>query len=174
MVPISSQPPAATWRQRLRQTVVGTTSPRALGVAAGVGAAMAIAPLPGLQTIIAGLIAWRCKLNMAVVLICSNASFGPLLAVWWAAAIALARWLRLGESPQAAYAAMQVQFHEALGFSGIMQVIKTVLADWVIGCCVVMIVFGSVVGIVTWGIASILRRRDRDAAIPSDVAKDSP
>jgi len=161
-------PAAATWRQRLRQILIGETSPRALGVAAGVGAAMSVAPLPGLQMVTAGLIAWRYKLNMAVVLICSNASLGPLLVVWWAAAIALSRWLRLGESPQAAYAAMQVQFHEAQGFSGIMQVIGTVLGDWILGCLVVMIVFGGLIGVLTWGLATVLRRRDRVISVSTD------
>lgn len=161
---LESAPILPPWRQRLRACLLGATSPERLGVAAGLGAALGVAPLPGLQMAVGALLAWWLRLNVAVVLAVSNLSFGPLLALWWGLAIALGGWLRRGESPIAVYDAMQARFAEAEGFRGVLAASVAVLGDWLLGCAVLMVILALVVGGTVW-LAARLIRRSRGLAV---------
>ena len=71
-------------------------SPLGLGIAAGVGTALAIAPIIGLQTI---LLFWICssfRINFPFALIFSNLNFGPLTLFWAAVAISIGDGLAQG------------------------------------------------------------------------------
>ncbi len=76
-------------RQRLLQLLRAHLSPGRASVACAVGVAMAVAPTPGLQMALAVVIALRLRLNLGLTLAASNISFGPLLALWYAASTAL-------------------------------------------------------------------------------------
>lgn len=153
-----SAPILPPWQQRLRALFLGATSPARLGVAAGLGAALGVAPLPGLQMAVGALLAWWLRLNAAVVLAVSNLSFGPLLAVWWGIAIAIGSWLRRGEAPLVAYDAMRARFADAEGFSGILSASVAMLGDWLLGCAVLMVVLGVGIGGAVWLAARLIQR----------------
>jgi glycosyltransferase involved in cell wall biosynthesis len=63
-----------------RQAFTSGLSPARLAVAAAVGIALGVAPVPGLQMVLAAWLAVVFRLNLGVTLLASSISLGPLLA----------------------------------------------------------------------------------------------
>ncbi len=145
------------WREVLYQEL--RPGPAAAGCA--LGAAMGVAPVPGLQMALAGYLAWRLRLNVPLVLLASNISFGPLLGFWAVVAVAIGACLRLRLEPGAALAEIgrewdRLDWHDLHGFVGLR------FGEWLLGGLVLMPVVAVVAGLVGWGIfagLAWLRRR---------------
>lgn len=147
-----------SWRERLRSAFTGGTDARRLAAAAALGGAMAVAPLPGLQMVVGAGLALRWRLNVAVVLLVSNLSFGPLLAFWWALAIALGRSLLRGEALVEVFTNLHARFSAAEGLRAILAICGEVLIDWLVGCGLLMGGLALTLGGLAYGGARLLRR----------------
>ena len=146
-------------------------TPRAVGFAFGVGAAVGVAPLPGLQMATVGLLCWRLNLNFPLALLASNISLGPLLVMWFAVAASLGRWMRMGVPPWESYASFIADVHAApAGWTGVMQVAGHCLADWLLGSLLLMPTVGLLVGGIGFAIARGVHaaRLRRDGARSED------
>jgi len=152
----SSTPP--TWRDRLRAAFAGGTDARSLAAAAALGGALAVAPLPGLQMVLGAALALRWRLNVGIVLVISNLSFGPLLAFWWALAVALGRSLLRGEVLAEVFANLHARFAAAEGLRAILVICGEVLVDWLVGCGLLMGGLALVLGGLAYAGARLLRR----------------
>ncbi len=148
--------------QRIKALLTGGLAPAQIGWAVGLGVAMGIAPIPGLQMAACTLIAWRLRLNIAIALFASNVSFGPLLIVWAALAVGIGRWIRLGEPPWRSWDDIVAGFHGAeQSFSAFLAAIGACAWDWVIGSLVLMPVLALLMGTLAFGCAHWWQRRRR-------------
>ncbi len=161
------------WRRFFRRTywrAVFTqgTSPREVGLAFGLGAAVGVAPLPGLQMAAVGLLCWRLRLNFAIAIAASNISLGPLLVMWAAISASLGRWMRVGVLPWHSYHSFIADFeHAPAGWEGLLSVLGTCMLDWILGSLLLMPIIGGAFGLVGYAIASgIQSARARPAAMP--------
>ena len=118
----------------------GTASPAAIGVS----------PLFGLHLILAALLALRLRLNAAVVMLGTNISFGPLMAVWPAVAIAVGFALRHGVAPWAVLEPLIARFEAADGAMAWWRLAGSRLLDLALGSVVQMVVVGLVVAGGAW------------------------
>ncbi len=144
----------AYWRAVFTQG----TSPREVGFAFGLGAAIGVAPLPGLQMAAVGLLCWRLRLNFAIAIAASNISLGPLLVMWAAIAASLGRWLRLGVVPWQSYHSFIADFERApAGWDGVLAVLGTCMLDWILGSLLLMPTVGGAFGLVGYAIARGIR-----------------
>jgi uncharacterized protein (DUF2062 family) len=150
--------PPLTRRQRLRELFTGATSPAQLGVATGIGCMLGVSPFPGMHMALGAFIAWRWKLNAAVILLTSNISFGPLLPIWWALGIAIGRLVRLGEAPVPAFHDLHDRFVAAHGFREMLDVSIGLAGDWVLGCGILMLLIGPLSGGLVYACARIWQR----------------
>ncbi len=129
-------------------------SPGSLASASALGAAMGVAPVPGLQMLVAVWLAMKLRLNPGVALLASNISFGPLLAAWFALEIVIGHALRTGGMIDL----------QALRHGIADEVSWTTMAPWLgywlIGSIPVMAACALVMGGVTW-IGAILWQRAR-------------
>lgn len=146
-------------RSRWRRLLAGGLSPREVGWAAAIGAGMGVAPIPGLQMATCGLLAWRLRLNLPVMLLASNVSFGPLMVVWAVVAVCLGRGLTTMTWPWTGWNQLSTSFaHAAEGLGPFLQAVGGCVWDWVIGSLVLMPLLGAVVGLAAWAIAAGLAR----------------
>ncbi len=171
--PVSELGSSVGWRRFLtraywRAVFTQGTSPREVGLAFGLGAAVGVAPLPGLQMATVGLLCWRLRLNFAIAIAASNISLGPLLVMWAAIAASLGRWLRLGVVPWQSYHSFIADFeHAPAGWEGLLSALGTCMFDWILGSLLLMPTIGGAFGLVGYAIASgIQSARARPAPIP--------
>lgn len=146
----------------VRSLLTQGLAPGPVSVAAGLGAAVGVAPIPGIQTVVAGYLALKLRLNLPVVLVASNISFGPMLAFWLALSVAVGRTLRLAGCP---LTACREVWHELAGLGSWWQgeawrQLSRFLVDGLLGSLLVVPVVGLVVGLATF---QILRRCRRGA-----------
>jgi hypothetical protein len=150
---------APTRHSRWRRLVAGGLAPRDVGWASGIGAAMGVAPIPGLQMATCGLIAWRWRLNLPVMLLASNVSFGPLMVLWAVVAVCLGRALRTLDAPWSGWGELRASFaHAGDGLGAFLQAIGGCVGDWLVGSILLMPALGLVVGVLGWGLTRAIRR----------------
>jgi Glycosyl transferase family 2/Uncharacterized protein conserved in bacteria (DUF2062) len=152
--------PKLTLRQRLHAILTSGLQPWPAGFACALGAAIGVAPIPGLQFAAAAFLSWRLGLNIPLVMMCSNLSFGPLLFVWGAVASSLGVWMRTGAPVWESYHAIFAEF-EAKGTSvaGINQLMWTFLGDWVLGSLIVVPVIAVLFGALGYGVFRMVGRK---------------
>jgi hypothetical protein len=146
--------PRLTLRQRMHAIFTSGLAPWPAAAACALGAGIGVAPVPGLQFGLAAFLSWRLALNMPLVLLTSNLSFGPLLGVWGALSSALGVWMRTGQSPIVSYHAIfsEFQARQAATHSireqvmAITELMKTFIADWLLGSLVVVPVVALIAG----------------------------
>jgi uncharacterized protein (DUF2062 family) len=144
---------------RLRELFTGNLDPRKTAQACALGAAMGIAPLPGLQMAAAAWLAWRLRLNLTVTLLVSNHSFGPMLALWYAAATALGLRILSHQGLTAAFLQLHRQLQHAHGWHQVLIPLRTCLGAWLLGCGILMAVVAPVAGLIGYLVARRLVRR---------------
>ena len=146
-------------RPRWRRLLSGGLTPRQIGWAAGIGASMGVAPIPGLQMAACGLLAWRLRLNLPVMLLASNVSLGPLLVLWAVVAVCIGRGVTTLSWPWTGWHELSASFaHASDGFGPFLQAVGGCVGDWVIGSLVLMPLLGGVIGGIAWALAAGLRR----------------
>jgi uncharacterized protein (DUF2062 family) len=126
---------------------------------AALGAGCAVAPVPGLQSLITAFVAWRLGLNLPLALLMSNLSFGPLLPMWAALSCAVGMWLRLGEPPWRSWPALSadlVAHHQSM--SSLLALGQRFFLDWLLGSLVVVPVVMVVAGLAAFAASSLLSR----------------
>lgn len=151
----------SSW-MRLREKLTEHCEPGQVGWACALGAAIGVAPIPGLQLIAATILAWKLKLNLAIVLLVSNISLGPLLLIWAAVSASLGRCLRTGAAPWALYDSFHRDFTDA--GSGVAQFFLALghcFSDWLLGSVVIMPVVGLIFGMLGYLFALALQTRRR-------------
>jgi hypothetical protein len=118
---------------------------------------MLLAPVPGLQLLLAGWLALVLRLNPAVTMLASNVSFGPLLAGWFALEVVVGDGLRRGSWHAAGV--RLADLHRELLDHGPGHALPPLLADWLTGALVVMPAVGLLAAGAGFVIARSLRRR---------------
>lgn len=147
-------------RPRWRDAFAGNLeSPGQVAAACALGAAMGIAPLPGLQMAVAAGLAWRLRLNVALTLVVSNHSFGPMLAVWYAVGTALGLRLLSGQPVLEAFHSLHARLSAASGWRELLAPLQECLAAWLLGCALLMPALALVAGIAGWAVGWIVQRR---------------
>jgi uncharacterized protein (DUF2062 family) len=162
MIPLPHRRLVVRPRLSVREIVLGGLQPLPAGLAAGLGAAIAVAPVPGLQSVLTAFIAWRLGLNLPLALLMSNLSFGPLLPMWAALSCAIGMWLRLGEAPWTYWQALSTTFaSHALDLAGVMALGRQFLIDWLLGSLVVVPLVAALTGSFAYLVARSLVRDRR-------------
>jgi len=157
------------WRARLVAIFSAGLTPAAIGWGLFVGGMIAVCPLPGLHTALCAGLAWCFRFNIGLLLLASNLSFGPMLAVWAGLNAGLGRWLRGGVSLTDAF---MLYWHDVQGAHGareLFSVLGHVYMDWVLGSLVLMPVMGVVLGVPGYLIALWWSRRRPAATIREEV-----
>ncbi len=151
--------PTLTLRQRLRAILTSGLEPWSAGAACALGAAIGVAPIPGLQFGMAAFLSWRLRLNIPLVMLCSNLSFGPLLFVWGAISSSLGVWLRTGAPLWESYHTIFAEFQaKGTSISGINQLMMTFIGDWFLGSVIVVPVVAIIAGAMGYFIFRTVRR----------------
>ena len=136
-----------------RQAFTSGLSPTRLAAAAAVGAALGVAPAPGLQMGLAAWLAVVFRLNLGVTLLASNISLGPLLAAWFALEVVVGHWLRTASWPDLSALRQNIEQH------GAWVTLSPWLGDWLLGALPVMAGCALIAGGLTWIAASWWRTR---------------
>jgi uncharacterized protein (DUF2062 family) len=154
-------------RPRLRDLLLGGLEPWPAAQACALGSAIGVAPLPGLQFVLAAFLSWWLRLNIPLVMFMSNLSFGPLLFVWGALQSALGNWMRTGASPLDTYHWLFAEFSARVGsvagfsdrFLILLELMRTFLLDWLLGSLVVVPLVAVLAGGLGYAIAALAARR---------------
>jgi hypothetical protein len=152
--------PKPTFTQRLHAILTSGLDPWPAGFACALGAGIGVAPIPGLQFAAAAFLSWRLGLNIPLVMLCSNLSFGPLLFLWGAISSALGVWLRTGAPLWDSYHAIFAEFQaKGTTFAGIHQLMLTFIGDWFLGSLIVVPVIAFFSGALGYGVFRVVARR---------------
>ncbi len=152
--------PRLTLRERARAILTSGLQPWPAGAACALGAGIGVAPVPGLQFMLAAFLSWRLGLNMPLVLLASNLSFGPLLAVWGGVSSAIGMWMRTGRDPVTGYHELISQFQAKGGsVSGITELMHAFLIDWFLGSLVVVPTVACIAGLLGYAVFRVVGRR---------------
>lgn len=139
----------ALWAQGL--------SPGRVAAAAALGGAMGVAPIPGLQMITAAWLAVMLRLNLPLVMLASQISFGPLLLAWYGLQVVIGRALREG-TWQALGPQIQ-QLRDAIQDQGLWAAVQPLFYDWLWGALPVMVIAAAVCAGPAWVAARMWARR---------------
>lgn len=149
-----------TFKERLHAILTSGLQPWPAACACALGAAIGVAPIPGLQFAMAAFLSWRLGLNIPLVMLCSNLSFGPLLFVWGAICSSLGVWLRTGAPLWDSYHAIFAEFQaKGTTVSGINQLMWTFIGDWFLGSLIVVPVIAVVFGALGYGVFRAVGRK---------------
>jgi uncharacterized protein (DUF2062 family) len=154
------------WRARLAAIFSAGLSPSAIGWGLFAGGMIAVCPLPGLHTGLCVFAAWRFRLNIGLLLLSSNFSFGPMLALWAGLNAGLGRWMRGGVGLGEAFRLYLKDLEHVHGVKQLFAVLGHVYLDWVLGSLVLMPVMGMLLGIPGYLIARFWQGRRR-ARLPA-------
>jgi uncharacterized protein (DUF2062 family) len=149
-----TKPPPRTWRSLLAEGL----HPREIGIACGLGVAIGISPLPGLHYVLAISLAWLLRLNVPVVLLAANVSFGPLLVVWYALGIAIGRDLLDGEPMMSSWPHFHAHLAQAKDLHDLWLLLCNYLWPWALGTTVLMAICGPLSGVLAWLLAKSVKR----------------
>jgi hypothetical protein len=119
--------------------------PGRLAAAGALGAAMGVAPVPGLQTALTRWLATRLRLDAEVALQAANISFGPLLAGWIGLELIVGQALRSTGAINAL-----ILHHHPTAAAGAWPMSVSWLGDWLVGSIPVMVLCAAAVGTATW------------------------
>ena len=147
-----------SWR-----TLVHTgLTPPAIAAACAMGAALGIAPIPGVQLLVAAWFAVALRLNLPITLLASNISFGPLLALWFVLEITIGRAVRTADATAFTWLTDFSQhldeFHHGLNEHGAWATLHPWLGDWLLGSAVLMPIIAVIAGFAGFAVAKIARR----------------
>jgi uncharacterized protein (DUF2062 family) len=159
MIPLPHRQLVVRPRPSLRALLLGGLQPLPAAAAAALGAGCAVAPVPGLQSVLTAFVAWRLGLNLPLALLMSNLSFGPLLPMWAALSCAIGMWLRLGEPPWRSWPALSadlVAHHQSM--SALLALGQRFFLDWLLGSLVVVPVVMAAAGLAAFTCSSVLTR----------------
>jgi uncharacterized protein (DUF2062 family) len=143
------------WRTALRSGL----EPAPAAKAVALGAAIGVAPLPGLQLICAAWFALICGLNPALTLLASNISLGPLLAAWFALEVVVGHLLLHGRTDDLVERMLHLRDH--IDQQGAWTTLHPLLSDWLVGAVPVMAGVALVCGLVAWWTARAWHARSR-------------
>jgi uncharacterized protein (DUF2062 family) len=144
---------------RLRRMLAAHLSPRRAALACALGAAMAVAPTPGLQMAIAAALAARWRLNLGLTLAASNLSLGPLLALWYAAATALGLRLIAHQPLLATFRQLHQLLASAHSWHERLVPLRECLLAWLLGSVLLMAVLALVAGVAGYLLVRLWQRR---------------
>jgi uncharacterized protein (DUF2062 family) len=162
MIPLPHRMLIERPRPRLRDLLLSGLQPWPAAGASALGAAIGVAPVPGLQFALTAFLAWRLGLNLPLALFTSNLSFGPLLFVWGAISSSLGVWLRTGQSPWVSYHAIFQDFAARGGTAhGIGELVRTFFLDWLLGATLVVPTVAVIVGAIAYVVARAFAVRAR-------------
>lgn len=154
------QRPRLSLRERVQAILTSGLQPWPAGAACALGAGIGVAPVPGLQFGLAAFLSWRLGLNMPLVLLTSNLSFGPLLVFWGALSSAIGMWMRTGRDPITGYHELLAQFQAKGGsVAGITDLMHTFLVDWFLGSMVVVPTVSVIAGLAGYAVFRVVGRR---------------
>lgn len=139
-----------------RKLASGMT-PAAFALAAALGAGIGVSPLYGLHSMIAIAVGCLWRLNLPVILLFSNISFGPLLALWAAVAVVLGQWVTMGREPSAMISQMQQEFAATSGWSEWFALLSQHLQAWAIGSAVLIPAVAVTAGLLAFLYAGLCR-----------------
>jgi glycosyltransferase involved in cell wall biosynthesis len=146
---------------RFREVLTANLSPWQVASACALGAAIGVAPIPGLQMIACVWLSWMLRLNLPLALLISNHSFGPMLAAWYALAAAIGLSLLTGVPLMEALPKLHQQLRDAHGPAAEWEVVRQSLGAWLLGCTLLMAVLGVVAGFTGYLIAELVHARRR-------------
>jgi uncharacterized protein (DUF2062 family) len=154
------QRPRPTLGERLRAILTSGLEPWPAAGACALGSAIGVAPIPGLQFAAAAFLSWRLGMNIPLVMLTSNLSFGPLLFVWGAISSSLGVWMRTGTPLWHSYQAIFAEFQaKGTSIAGINDLMLTFLGDWFLGSLIVVPVVATVMGTIGyWTFRAVDRR----------------
>lgn len=135
-----------SWRGLFR-----APDPRTAAWSCALGSSLGVLPIPGLQVLAGGLLAWRLRLHLPLVLAAINIGFGPLFLWWGLVAITCGGWLRTGHGPGTLWGdGWQDGFWSHAG---------PLLGDWLLGCLVLVPLVASCAGAIAFLVARCCRRQ---------------
>ncbi|MFM2092525.1 MAG: hypothetical protein RLZZ127_3014 [Planctomycetota bacterium] len=140
-----------------RGALAGGLGPGQTARAAALGAALGVAPIPGLQLLAATWLALVLRVNPVVAAVASNISFGPLLALWFALAAAIGHLLLTGDAT--GFAGRITGLPEAIHAHGAWEALRPLLGAWLAGTPVVMAAAAVLGGAAGWAAARLWARR---------------
>lgn len=143
-----------TWRSLFAEGL----TPKEVGIACGLGVAIGISPLPGLHYALALGCAWLLRLNMPLVLLAANISFGPLLVIWYALGIAIGREMLLGEPLMHSWPILRSHLAEAKDLHGLLLLLSNYFWPWFLGSTLLMVVCGPIFGFLAFVVAKSVKR----------------
>jgi uncharacterized protein (DUF2062 family) len=146
-------------RPTFREVLRSNLSPWQVSGACALGAAMGVAPIPGLQMLSCVWLAWILRLNVPLVVLVSNHSIGPMLAAWYALATAIGIYLLTGVPAQESFHALGERFHAAVGVSGTWTVVRDCLGAWLLGSAIMMVVLALAAGAFGYLVAALVVHR---------------
>jgi uncharacterized protein (DUF2062 family) len=159
LLPLPHRQQVVRSRPTLRALLLGGLQPLPAAAAAALGAGCAVAPVPGLQSLLTAFIAWRLGLNLPLALLMSNLSFGPLLPMWAALAASIGMWLRLGEPPWHSWPALSAELmahHQTM--AALLALGQRFFLDWLLGSLVVVPVVMATAGLIAYAASSAFAR----------------
>lgn len=159
LLPLPHRQLVVRTRPTLRALLLGGLQPLPAAAAAALGAGCAVAPVPGLQSLLTAFIAWRLGLNLPLALLMSNLSFGPLLPMWAALSCAIGMWLRLGEPPWRSWPALSADLmahHQSM--ASLLALGQRFFLDWLLGSLVVVPAVMVAAGLAAYALSSALTR----------------
>lgn len=158
-----------SWRERWVAIFSAGLTPPAIGWGLFVGGMIAVCPLPGLHTVLCVGLAWRFRLNIGLLLLSSNLSFGPMLALWAGLNAGLGRWMRGGVAFSDAFMLYWHDLRDVHGARELFAVLGHVYMDWVLGSLVLMPLMGVVLGLPGYLIALWWSRRRMVVSVMEDA-----
>ncbi len=160
---------------RFREVLTANLSSWQVAGACALGAAMGVAPLPGLQMAAAIWLSWLLRLNVGLTLLVSNHSFGPLLAAWYALGTALGMYVLNGLPPDENFHLLHERLHQAASWPARLDVLKDCIGSWLLGCALLMPVLGLIAGFFGYLVAEIVRgRRSRRLEVAPEAGPERP
>jgi uncharacterized protein (DUF2062 family) len=122
----------------------------AYAVSVGIGAGLGVTPSYGFQTIVAGTLALRFRLNLPALLLGTSVTLGPLMFLWIIVQVLLGRWLLQGAVPAETWARWRQD-----GFPTEVATLGGDLLAWIVGALATVPVAAVIFGGLAWLVARL-------------------